>query len=180
MQSIGIFCAASNAIDASYFRAAEEVGRWIGASGHRLVYGGAALGLMEAVATATRQAGGPVLGVVPTKLVERNIVSSQPTDIIHCHDLSDRKDIMLRESDLIVALPGGIGTVDEVFHVMGGATIGYHRKRVVLYDVDGYWAPLLALLADMQQRGFIRRPLSDFVVSVSSVAELEALCHDEK
>ena len=175
MKSVGVFCSASNKIDVRYFRAPHELGVWLGRNGIRLVYGGSCLGLMEEIARSANEAGGRVLGVVPSKLVEGDHVSSYNTEVINCNNLSDRKDIMFRESDLLLALPGGIGTVDEIFHVMGSATIGYHRKRMVLFNVEGYWNGLMDMLRGMQANGFINAPLETYVVSVDTIEELEQL-----
>lgn len=97
---------------------------------------------------------GHVIGVVPSKLEENGKVSTYPDEIIATHDLSDRKDIILQQSDVLVALPGGIGTLDEVFHVMAAASIGYHQKKVIFYNADGFYNPLLAVLSELQARGF--------------------------
>ncbi len=172
MRSIGIFCSASEGIDKLYVEAAHLLGQWIGAEGLRLVYGGADLGLMECVAQATRQNGGEVLGVVPTLLEEKGRVSTCCHRVIYTNDLSDRKDALLRESDILVALPGGLGTLDEIFHVLAAATLGYHSKRVVFYNVNGFYDPLLAALDEMRARFFVRQPLSDYYDVAHTFEEL--------
>ena len=96
----------------------------------------------NAVAKSSQRNGGHVIGVVPSKLEENGKVSTYPDEIIATHDLSDRKDIILQQSDVLVALPGGIGTLDEVFHVMAAASIGYHQKKVIFYNADGFYNPL--------------------------------------
>ena len=112
-----------------YFDSARQIGEWIGQTGKTLIYGGASLGLMECVARAVKENGGKVIGVVPTLLEEKNSVSTQPDEIIHTLNLSDRKDVMTEKSDILVALPGGVGTLDEIFHVIAAASIGYHQKK---------------------------------------------------
>ena len=92
---------------------------------------------------------------------------------VGCRNLSERKDIMLERSDVLVALPGGVGTLDEVFHVVAAATIGYHSKRVVLYNIDGFWNGLLAVLNQMKAQGFIRRPLDNFLSVANTFDELK-------
>ena len=118
MEKIGIFCSASENIDKMYSDAAVRVGKWIGETGKTLIYGGASLGLMECIAQAVKTNGGHIIGVVPAKLEENGKVSTLPDRIIHTHNLSDRKDIIVEESDILLALPGGVGTLDEIFHVM--------------------------------------------------------------
>ena len=128
------------------------------------------MGLMECVAAAARSAGGKTVGVVPS-IVERGGRTSDNVDVnIPCDNLSDRKDLLLAHSDVCVALPGGIGTLDEVFTVAASATIGYHSKRVILFNIKGFWNPLIALLDDIQGRGMMRRPWREYI-SVASVME---------
>ena len=117
MKSVAIFCAASENIAPGYFEAAAEVGTMLGRLGATMVYGGARFGLMEATAKAAKAAGAHVVGVVPDILVERDRVSSLLDEQVGCRNLSERKEIMLERSDLLVALPGGVGTLDEIFHV---------------------------------------------------------------
>lgn len=131
------------------------------------------MGLMECVARATKEHGGKVIGVVPTKLEERGRVSELLDVTLHTANLSERKDVIVRESDILVALPGGVGTLDEVFHVMAAATIGYHSKRVIFYNIDGFWDKLLAMLLQMQEEGFIRKPFAQQFSVVSTWEELK-------
>lgn len=174
-KSVAVFCAASEEIDPLYNAAATEVGTMIGRIGASLVYGGARFGLMEATAKAAKASGAKVVGVVPMILEERDRVSSLIDEKINCRNLSDRKDIMLERSDILVALPGGIGTLDEIFHVMAAATIGYHGKKVVLYNVNCYWSPLVEMLLDGEKKGFVRGGLERFMAVADNIAELERI-----
>lgn len=175
MKSVAVFCAASENIAPGYFEAAAEVGAMLGRIGATLVYGGARFGLMEATAKAAKTAGARVVGVVPDILVERDRVSVLLDEQVPCRNLSERKDIMLERSDILVALPGGVGTLDEIFHVMAAATIGYHTKRVVLYNVNGFWNSLCATLEDMLQAGFVRGEFEKYLVVANNLKELEDL-----
>ncbi|WP_455591299.1 LOG family protein [Bacteroides sp.] len=172
MEKIGIFCSASESIDKMYFDEANRIGQWMGGNNKTLIYGGANLGLMECVAQAVKANGGRVIGVVPSKLEENGKVSTCLDEMIRTNNLSDRKDILIAESDILVALPGGIGTLDEVFTVMAAASIGYHRKKVVFYNVDGFYDKLLNVLDELQMKGFSRRPMSDFYEVANSFEEL--------
>lgn len=176
--NVAVFCAASETIAPYYVTAANEVGTLIGKMGASLVYGGARFGLMEATAKAAKQAGAHVIGVVPDILVERGRVSTLLDEHIPCRNLSDRKDIMLAKSDILVALPGGIGTLDEIFHVMAAATIGYHSKRVVLYNVNGFWDSMVAMLDNFNATGFIRGEMERFMTVANSIEELEQLINE--
>lgn len=175
MKSIALFCAASENIAPGYFEAAAEVGAMLGRLGMTLVYGGARFGLMEATARAAKQAGARIVGIVPDILVERGRVSMLLDEQVNCRNLSERKDIMLERSDILVALPGGVGTLDEIFHVLAAATIGYHTKRVVLYNVNGFWDSLVATLDEMLQAGFVRGEFEKYFEVANSIAELEGL-----
>lgn len=175
MKSVAVFCAASENIAPGYFEAAASVGRMLGRIGAALVYGGARFGLMEAVAKGAKEAGARVVGVVPEILEQRGRVSVLIDEKIPCRNLSDRKDIMLAKSDVLVALPGGVGTLDEIFHVAAAATIGYHSKRVILYNVNGFWNRLLAALEELSEAGFVRAGLENIIVVANSIEELESL-----
>ena len=175
MQKIGVFLSSRSALPASYVRAAEEVGALIGRTGRTLVYGGSSAGLMEVLARAVKAAGGRVYGVVPQVVADRGLESGCIDVTFRSADLSDRKAIMMRESELFVALPGGIGTLDEVFTVVAADSIGLCGKTVVLYNVDGCWDALLALLDDLRGKGLVSSQVSRFVTVASSPAELEAL-----
>lgn len=154
--NICVFCSANASLDPEYFRLAAELGHWVAAEGHQLVFGGCNLGLMECVATAVKEAGGRTVGVIPT-IVEKGGRVSDSCDVrVMCNDLTDRKQIMMERSDVFIALPGGIGTLDEVFSVLAMSSIGYHKKPVILYDMKGFWQPLLDLLSAMKAKGVIR------------------------
>lgn len=178
--SVAVFCSAATDIASEYFEHTALLGRWIGEQGWRLVYGGASLGLMDCVARAAKEAGAKVTGVVPDKLVERGIVSPLLDENLPVHSLGERKEVMLRESDLFIALPGGVGTLDEVFHVVGESSIGYHTKPVILYNIDGCWDSLLRMLDDLRRQGLLRHDLTGRLVAVRSMEELreavEILC----
>lgn len=179
MNRIGIFCSASQTIDNLYFQKTEELGIWMGKQGKTLVYGGANMGLMECVALAVKQNHGRVIGVVPSKLEEHENVSSIPDKIIHTKNLSDRKDVILDESDVLVALPGGIGTLDEVFHIMAAASIGYHCKKVIFYNIEGFYNELLEILNMFEKKQFTRHRLSHYYDVANSFDELTHLLNQE-
>lgn len=156
----------------------EELGRWIGSNGHTLVFGGCNLGLMECVARAVRQAGGTTIGVVPS-IIERGGKASPSMDVcIPCDNLSDRKDLMLAQCDAAVALPGGLGTLDEVFTMAASATIGYHHKPVILLNAGGFWDTLIALLDDLQLKGVVRGHWRDIIKEAAGVDDAIRLLQD--
>lgn len=162
MKKIGIFCSASENIDEKYFDSTRKIGQWMGETGKTLIYGGADLGLMECIAQSVKEHGGKVVGVVPGKLEEKGLISTQLDEIIQTHNLSDRKDIITEKADILVALPGGIGTFDEIFHVMAAASIGYHQKKVIIYNEYGFYTELLNTLDSLEKKGFARKPFSTY------------------
>lgn len=172
--NIGVFCSANDNIDKAYFDKARELGEWMGRNGHTLVFGGCDMGLMEHVARACHDAGGCTIGVVPSIIEEHGHVSNYADVQIPCDNLSDRKEILTAYSDVAVALPGGIGTLDELFTVAASATIGYHGKRVVLYNINGFWDSLIACLDDLQARGMIRGDYHKYIKVADSLEGLVA------
>lgn len=171
--SVAVFCSAATNLAPEYYEQTSQLGRWIGEQGWRLIYGGASIGLMDCVARAAKEAGAFVTGVVPDKLVERGIVSPLLDENIPVRSLGERKEVMLRESDVFIALPGGLGTLDEVFHVVGESSIGYHSKPVVLYNINGCWDSLLGMLDDLRQQKLLRHDLTGRLVVAHSLEELK-------
>lgn len=156
MECIGIFCSASNTIDQAYFDAVCQLGEWMGKERKTLVYGGSNLGLMECIAKAVQENGGQVIGVIPSKLEKNGRESTIPHQIVHTENLSDRKDIIIEKSDVLVALPGGVGTLDEIFHTLSAATLGYHEKKMIFYNIEGFYTDLLDNLDKLAKTRFLR------------------------
>ena len=172
---VAIFCSANENIEPVYFEKTRELGEWLAKNGDSIVFGGCDMGLMECVAKAAYEAGGMTIGVVPSKIEENGHVSQYLSVEIPCDNLSDRKDLMLLKSDVVVALPGGLGTLDEIFTVAASSTIGYHNKRVILYNINGFWNTFIALLDDLQQRGMIRGDYHRHIEIADSFEQLKQL-----
>ena len=172
---ICIFCSANQQIDQDFFTMTEELGRWVADKGHTIVYGGVNCGLMECVAKATKDAGGHTIGVIPM-IVEKNGRTSDYVDVeIPVDNLSDRKQLMMDQSDVFIALPGGLGTLDEIFTVVASATIGYHSKTVILYNMKGFWDSLIQMLDDLMQKGVIRGDWRQYIKTADSIEEISHL-----
>ena len=120
------------------------------------------------------------MGVVPEILVERKAVSTLLDECVLVSNLSERKDTILRRSDILVAMPGGLGTLDEVFHVMAAATIGFHDKKVVFYNVNNFWGSMLATLDELREKGFLRGEPDKFFAIANTLEELKNIITDEK
>ena len=171
---IGVMCSANAAIDPDFFIMTDAFGRRLAREGHAIVFGGCNLGLMECVARAVHEEGGMCIGAIPS-IVERNGRTSDYVDVrVMCDNLSDRKDIMLAKSDIIVALPGGVGTLDEIFTVLASASIGYHAKRVVLYNMKGFWQSLIKMIDEMKRTGVIRPDFDSHLTVADTLDEVMA------
>ena len=176
---ICIFCSANDNLPAEYFELTRELGQWAGLEGHTIVFGGVNQGLMECVARATHEAGGLTIGIVP-QIIEKNGRLSDYVDVdIPCDNLSDRKQMMMDQSDVFIALPGGIGTLDEIFTVVASATIGYHNKRVILYSMTRFWDSLVQLLDALQSQGLMRGSWHDYIDVADSLGEIKRLISPE-
>jgi uncharacterized protein (TIGR00730 family) len=172
---ICVFCSANQQIDPDFFVLTEELGTWAADNGHSIVYGGVNQGLMEALAKATKAHDGRTIGIVPM-IVEKSGRVSDYVDVeIPCDNLSDRKQLMMDQADVFIALPGGIGTIDEVFTVAASATIGYHQKPVILCNMKGFWDSLIAMLEDLQAKGMIRGNWRNYIKTADSIEEISRI-----
>jgi len=172
---ICVFCSANDNLDPDFVAMTEELGRWIGRKGHTLVFGGTDMGLMRTVAEAAKAEGAMVVGVVPRKVEERGRESRAMDVHIPCDNLSDRKELMMAQSDAFIALPGGIGTLDEIFTVVASASIGYHSKPLIVYSMKGFWSGLATMMDTLQQSGVIRGDWHERIYIVNSIDEIESL-----
>ncbi len=154
--SICVFCGARNGNDPFWAELASAFGARIASRGVRLVYGGGKVGLMGALASGALAAGGNVLGVIPRSLMTRELAHTGLTALEVVDDMATRKTRMIEQADAFVALPGGLGTLDELFEVLTLRQIGEHRKPSALLDARGYWQPLLRTCQGMVDAGFVR------------------------
>ncbi len=154
--SVAVYCGSRAGTLPHYAAMAEATGSWIGRHGGQLVYGGGKSGLMGVVADATLRAGGRVVGVIPTALVAREWAHQDCTELHVVDTMHERKRMMAERADAFLALPGGIGTLEELFEVWTWRQLGYHDKPVGLLNVDGYYDALLAFLATSVRQGFMQ------------------------
>ncbi len=153
--SVCVYCGSRTGNDPAFEAAAREVGRQIGLRGWQLVYGGGSTGLMGAVADATLAHGGSVIGVIPHRLVQRELGHPGLTDLQVVDTMHERKHRMAMQSDAFVALPGGIGTMEEIFEVWTWRQLGYHQKPVGLLNTAGYYDDLLKFIDRSRDGGFL-------------------------
>jgi len=153
---ICVFCSANDNIAAEYFEFTRELGLWAAGQGHTIIFGGVNQGLMECLARAVKEGGGHTVGIVPMSLERGGRLSDYADVDIPCDNLSDRKQMMMDQGDVFIALPGGIGTLDEIFTVVASATIGFHSKRLILYSMNSFWQPLVEMLDTLAAQGMVR------------------------
>ena len=158
IRSVCVYCGSSPGRGDTYMEAGRALGRSLAENGLRLVYGGGTKGIMGAVASGTREAGGKVMGIIPRFLMNKEATESalqRLDELVITEDMHQRKHRMFEESDAFVALPGGIGTVEEIVEIMTWAQLGRHRKPMVFASIGGFWAPMLTLIDHMREEGFV-------------------------
>ncbi len=155
-KTICVYCGSSNGFREEYRAAACELGTALAEADFRLVYGGAHVGLMGALADAALAADGEVIGVIPQQLVDREVAHRGLTELHIVATMHQRKHMMADLADAFIALPGGYGTLDELCEVLGWAQLGIHDKPVILLDTADYWQPLFAMLDRAVEEGFLK------------------------
>jgi uncharacterized protein (TIGR00730 family) len=170
--SICVFCGSNGGADPAYAAAAETVGSGLAQRGIRIVYGGGRVGLMGALADAARAAGGEVIGVMPQALVDREIGHTGIDDLRVVDTMHERKALMVELSDAFMALPGGIGTLEELFEVYTWAQLGIHAKPLALLDVAGYFEPLAAFLDHSVSQRFLRPDIRAMLAIAHSLEDV--------
>ena len=158
-QHICVYCGSGPGLNPAYAEAARTLGAALAAEGIGLVYGGGSLGLMGEVARATLKGGGRVIGVIPDFLVKRERMLTEVSELIVTANMHERKMTMFEKSDGFVALPGGMGTLEELIEISTWAQLGQHAKPIILANIENYWAPLIQLLAHMRAEQFVRAGL---------------------
>lgn len=177
MSAICVYCA-SGPVDDRYLDLATELGTELGRAGHSLVSGGGNKSMMGAVAQATRAAGGATVGIIPRALVEREVADTDADELVITDTMRQRKALMDDRADGFITLPGGIGTLEELFETWTGGYLGMHDKPVVLLDADGFYQPLLAWLDGLRERGFVQQNSLDHLLVAQTVAEAITLATD--
>jgi len=172
IRRICVYCGSGPGADPAFAAAARTFGRLLARNGVRLVYGGGSIGLMGELAQATLDHGGEVTGIIPEFLKERELVLRRVQELIVTRSLHERKQLMFERADAFVALPGGVGTLEELVEQITWAQLGHHRKPILLANINGFWEPLRALLAHMERFAFIRPGLSVNYLVVDRVEDI--------
>ena len=159
IKTICVYCGSGPGTNSKFIESAIGLGRAMAESGIGLVYGGGSIGLMGAVAKSVLNHGGHVTGIIPEFLTKRENALVGAQELIVTHDMHERKRLMFERSDAFVALPGGIGTLEELVEQLTWQQLGRHSKPILLANIDGFWEPLLTLLTHMRSTAFIRPTL---------------------
>ena len=176
VKTVCVYCGSGFGGDPAFRQAAESLGAALAAAGLDLVYGGGDVGLMGTVARAVLAGGGRVTGIIPDFLKSREHMLDAIQETIVVDDMHTRKRLMFERSDAFVALPGGIGTLEELVEQLTWAQLGRHRKPILLVEVAGFWKPLLTLFDHMRAHGFIRAGLDlNYVVAEGAEAVVPTL-----
>lgn len=172
IRTVCVYCGSGPGTDPAFIAAARDFGRILAENGVRLIYGGGSLGLMGALANSVLDHRGEVTGVIPEFLTSREKKLTRAQEVIVTRDMHERKQIMFERADAFVALPGGIGTLEETIEQMTWAQLGRHKKPIVLANIAGFWDPLCALLDHMKELAFIRQDLTIDPIVVSRVGDI--------
>jgi uncharacterized protein (TIGR00730 family) len=173
-KAVSVFCGSRTGTPVDYRGLAAAAGNTLAAAGWRIVYGGGDIGLMGAVADAAMAAGGEVAGFIPERLLGREVGHRGITALTVTPDMFERKRLMIAGSDAFLALPGGLGTLDEVLDVLTLKQLGYHDRPIVLLDVDGFWQPFRALAEHVTVTGFAETSVLDLFRLAASLDEAVA------
>ena len=180
MRNICVFCGSQSGTDSRYRQIAVELGHLLAQRGHGLVYGGGHVGLMGTIADAVLEAGGDVTGVIPKPMTDRELAHETVTKLYVVSSMHERKALMASLSDAFIAMPGGYGTLEELFEVIAWAQLGIHRKPIGVLNAAGYFDALLSLVEHMIGEGFIKTKYRDlFVTAEQPLALLDALQHHQ-
>jgi len=167
IKTVCVYCGSGSGINPSFVEAAVELGKAFAENGIRLVYGGGSVGLMGAVAKSVLEHGGQVTGIIPEFLRAKEKPSTQMQEMIITPDMHERKRLMFERSDAFVALPGGIGTLEELVEQMTWQQLGRHSKPIMLANIDNFWEPLFALMTHMRATQFIRPGMGVEVIVIA-------------
>jgi uncharacterized protein (TIGR00730 family) len=169
MAAVCVFCGSSTALDRRWLDLAASVGSQLAARKHVLVSGGGRVGMMGALATAARAGGGHTVGIIPQSLVDLEVADTGADELVITEGMAARKTVMIDRSDTFLVLPGGLGTLDELFEVWTLGTLGLHDKPIVLLDVDGFYAPLREWLDGLGRQLFVGASAMSLLRVVSTV-----------
>ncbi len=170
--TLAVFCGASLGNNEAYANAAKDFGKYLAKNNINVVFGAGSVGMMGTLADAVLEHGGNICGVIPEKLKEKELAHENLTELIVVKDMHERKATMAQLSDAFVALPGGLGTLEEIFEVWTWAQLGFHNKPCAFYNVDGFYDKLLDMINTMSHEGFLKQEHVDIMIQSDNKEEL--------
>jgi uncharacterized protein (TIGR00730 family) len=172
MKNICVFCGSSQGSAPQFIQTAQKLGKRLAEENYALVYGGAKIGIMGALANAAVEAGGEVIGVMPEMLIKKEVAHQQLTKFISVKSMSERKAILNELSDAFVALPGGFGTLDEIFEMLTAAQLGLHNKACAFLNIENYFHYLFKFIETSVTSGFVQKNHSKWIIKANSTQHL--------
>ena len=171
MQKIGVFCSSYEDIDQAFFDDALVLANWIGSNKKELVYGGSNRGMMRVIASAVKESGGVVTGIIPQTIIDMGLAFPQLDNMVVTTSLSERKDLLIANSDIIIAMPGGFGTLDEAFTTIAQRKLGYHDKELIFCNTNGIFDEMIACLDKLLATGFAPASYKNYYKVFNSAQE---------
>ncbi|MDA7946006.1 MAG: TIGR00730 family Rossman fold protein [Hyphomicrobiaceae bacterium] len=175
LKNICVYCGSGPGNNPAYADAARKLGKAMAEADIGLVYGGGSIGLMGEIARSVLDKGGYVTGIIPEFLSDREIMLTDVQELIVTHSMHERKQVMFERSDAFVALPGGVGTLEELVEQLTWSQLGQHKKPIILADVNNFWSPFLALIDHMRREAFVRSGLEVHLTAVKDPNDIIAV-----
>ncbi|HPF78305.1 MAG TPA: TIGR00730 family Rossman fold protein [Alphaproteobacteria bacterium] len=172
IQNVCVYCGSSSKVDEKYKQAATNLGKSIAQAGWGVVYGGGRVGLMGLVADSALESGTSVIGIIPSHIQEREVQHNDLTELHVVDTMHVRKQMMVDKSQAFVILPGGLGTLDELFELLTWKQLGLHDKTIVIVNIDGYWTKMIEAISNIANEGFMRKDDLGLFLVVDSVEEV--------
>lgn len=175
MQTIGIYCSASTHIDQIYNESAGELAKWIGSNGMTVVNGGSNQGLMAIFSNVAIEHGGKCIGVVPSSFKEKGWFNSNNNETIFVENLSERKEVIKKISDILLVFPGGVGSLDELFDAWASYNLDFHSKKIILVNINGFYEPLINFIETLKKERFMHEFLPNPVFVADSIEDCKKI-----
>ncbi|KRO04557.1 Rossmann fold nucleotide-binding protein [Levilactobacillus paucivorans] len=172
IKNVCVFCGSNHGYDPAFLDQTNALGQYLASHGHPVVYGGGKEGLMGAIAKSTMDAGGEVIGIIPTFLSEMGLAETHITTLLETATMDERKDEMLRQSDAFIVLPGGFGTFEEFTTMLSWSQINVHQKPIALFNINHYYDELVAMMVKCCDAGFAPKENLDLFINASSIDEI--------
>ncbi len=174
-KSVCVFCGSRAGKTSEFSNTAKKLGELIAKYRWRLVYGGGDVGLMGDLAKSVQKNNGDILGVIPTHLLEMEVAKTDVTSFIVTENMHERKKVMFMNSDTIIILPGGIGTLDEFFEVLTWRQLNLHNKKIYVLNINGFWNKLIGLLDELVSQEFVEGSVRDYFTVITTIDEIDLL-----